>query len=225
MTRLHIASLSWVALLLCADGAWSAPPIVITFEDLPGDLSAIPNGYNGFNWTNMYVLDGSQPVLANSGYDHGSVSGVNVAYNGFGDPGHAITISGDPFNFIGAYFTGAWNNGLSITVNGYNNGALQNTSTFTVSTLAPSYQALNYANIDELKFSSTGGVDGGFVGFGTHFAMDDFTFSPVPEPSTLVLCLSGLVGWWLSCVRQEKGSGRNGTVACRAGKWVRAEWH
>ena len=178
MNQLRVASLSLAVLGLCANGAWSAPPTVITFEDLPGGLLPVPNGYHGFNWNYVAAVDGSLPEYNNSGYDNGRVSGVNVAYNEYGDPASTLTISGDPFTFIGAYFTGAWNNGLSIKVDGYNNGVLQNTSTFTVNTFGPIFMALNYANVDELQFQSFGGVHGGLEGSGTHFVMDDFTYSP-----------------------------------------------
>jgi hypothetical protein len=192
---MHIAALPLVAVFLCAGSAWSLPPTVITFEDLPGDTSAVPDGYFGFDWENIHNVDGSQAPYANSGYDNGRVSGDIVAYNNFANPAATLRITGNPFTFIGAWFTGAWNNGLSITVEGYLNGSLDYTTTFMVDTTGPTFQALNYVNVDELRFRSFGGVpQPGLGGEGTHFVMDDFTFAPIPEPSTLVLCVSGILG-------------------------------
>src|SRR5262245_26275513 len=99
MNRLSIALLPLVLLCLCANGAWSAAPTVITFEDLPGDQSPVPDGYYGFNWDGINVLDGSELTYDNTGYDVGSVSGVKVAFNAGGNVANTLSISGDPFNF------------------------------------------------------------------------------------------------------------------------------
>lgn len=195
MKRTCAATLLLLATILCADSAWSAAPTVITFEEFAGGPNLIPNGYFGLNWDNMYHVNGSTE-FTNSGYENGAVSGVRTAANGFANPA-AITVSGDPFNFFGAYFTAAWNNGLSITVEGYLNGSLDYTSTFQVNAAGPTFFPLNYSNVDELRFSSFGGVNAGLDGIGEHFAMDDFTFGAIPEPSTMLLCLSGLTGYTL----------------------------
>ena len=90
------------------------------------------------------------------------------------------------FNFDGAYFTAAWSNALSITVEGYRSGALSYTTTFTVDTTGPVFKPLNYLNIDALRFRSIGSP-------GDQFAMDNFTFSLVPEPHAALLFASGLI--------------------------------
>ncbi len=183
MSRSFVAFLPVLALLLCGAGICSAST-VITFDEFSGTSTVIPNGYFGFNWNTMYSVDGLQ--YPGSGYDHGAVSGVRTAFNGYVGPTPPMSVTGNPFNFDGAYFTAAWSNGLSVTVEGYRSGTLKYTSTFTVDTAGPTFEPLNYVDIDALRFRSIGSQ-------GDQFAMDNFTFSPVPEPHALILFVNGLV--------------------------------
>lgn len=144
-----------------------------------------------FSWNNFNVLNTStyQP----SGYVNGTVSGNYVAYNMFGNPASLSSFSSFVFN--GAYFTGAWNNGLSITVNGFLNGVQTLSETFQVNTDAPLWKSFGWT-VDSLTFSTAGGVSAGFGGSGNHFALDNFTYnevlSPVPEPETYAMLAVGL---------------------------------
>jgi hypothetical protein len=149
----------------------------------------------GFSSSNFNVLDSaSSPALSNSGYGHGAVSGTHVAYNSGGSAASLSSLSS--FLFTGAYFTGAWNDGLSITVNGFLGGVATLSKTFVVDSLAPTWQTFGW-NVDRLSFSSAGGVDhAGYAGSGTHFALDNFTYnevlSSVPEPETYAMFAVGL---------------------------------
>jgi hypothetical protein len=50
----------------------------------------------------------------------------------------------------------------------------------------------NYLDIDRLTFTSSGGQNAGFPGGGGEaFAMDNFTFEFIPEPSSLLLATLG----------------------------------
>jgi hypothetical protein len=111
------------------------------------------------------------------------VSAPNVAYNNAGQP---ASVTGTTFNFIGADLTAAWNNGLSVTVDGYDNGVLVDEKTVVVNTTAPTFFQFDFDGITELVFSSTGGTNAGDGGIGTQFVMDDFTFTAVGDPSVTI---------------------------------------
>jgi hypothetical protein len=176
--------------LLGFAGASSAT--VLTFDDI-GEGSIV-SGYGGLNWDNMMTLNGKTYVTQNSGYFNGTVSGSNVAFNAFANQ---AVVSNSQFDFNGAYFTAAWNNGLSIHIQGYDANFLKYDTTLTVDTTGPTYFNLGFLDIDKLVFNSFGGVSAGLGGVGEHFVMDNFTFNenvPVPEPSTLFLLCAGLFG-------------------------------
>lgn len=146
----------------------------------------------GFSWSNFDTLNGSS--IPGSGYKNGAVSGSYVAFNRFANP--ATLSSFSSFVFNGAYFAGAWNNGLSITVNGFLGGVQTLSETFQVNTGSPLWKAFGW-NVDRLTFSSFGGTpQPGLGGSGAHFAMDNFTYnevlSPVPEPETYAMLAVGL---------------------------------
>lgn len=175
---------------------------VLTFDDLPTPgpylEGNVPNGYGGLNWTNMGVHNVSGSP--NSGYAVAAVSGSNVAFNYFA--GLAVT-SGAAFDFVGAYFTGAWNDGLNINVEGYNAATLLYNATFSVSVTQPTWKQLDMLNVTELRFTSSGGVpwpDWVTIGGGSHFAMDNFTYEavvPIPAAAWLIAPAVGLLAPWV----------------------------
>ena len=166
-------------------GSLGAQAAILDFEG--GSLG-------GFSSNNLYTLDSSNGAdISVSGYNAGTVSGNYVAYNGYGDPASLSSLSS--FLFNGAFFTGAWNDGLSITVNGFLGGLATQSMTFVVDSHAPTWQLFDWT-VDSLTFSSFGGVDQGYGGSGSHFAMDNFTYnevlSAVPEPETYAMFALGL---------------------------------
>ncbi|MBM5570281.1 MULTISPECIES: hypothetical protein [Deefgea] len=85
MFKSKIASLAVFATLTAASSIASAT--VITFDELISDTSnQISISYQGFNWDNVYALNGTVGGYESTGYGHGVVSGNNVAYNGYGSP-------------------------------------------------------------------------------------------------------------------------------------------
>jgi len=192
MKKIYFAIL--IALTITGIGL-AANAAVITFDDLSatGAGTQISNGYKGFNWNNMYFFD---PSLYNpSGYQNGTVSGPNVAFNGFGDPADIAASSSTTFDFNGAYLTAAWMDGLNIEVKGYNGANLLYDTTVVVDSTSPTWEQFNYFGITSLNFSSFGGTAHGYESFGEQFAMDNFTYnSSVPEPSMFLLFGCGMIG-------------------------------
>jgi hypothetical protein len=173
---------------------------VITFDGPPLNIGTggyIPNGYQGLSWSNFGWVNGIlaptvYPSLTD-GFYYGVVSGSNVAINILGQP--AEIDSATDFNFLSVYLTGAWHSNLNIEVQGYGIGGLLYDTTVVASATSPTLFTFDYLNIDRLYFNSYGGdVAFGYDG-GNHFAMDNFMFEFIPEPSTFLLAAMG--GVWL----------------------------
>ena len=92
-------------MLLCAGRARAE---VVTFDDLSdnGLGTPITGTYPGLTWTNFGVLNTTLFFLNPSGYQNGTVSAPNVAFN---EGGLSAMTMGSAFTFNSAYFTGAWN--------------------------------------------------------------------------------------------------------------------
>jgi hypothetical protein len=174
---------------LCATSQASAA--VLTFDDVGVHGTVIPNGYGGFNWSNIRVAD--RTSVPGGGYGNGTISGNFTAYNTLGNP---AALSGPVFTFNGAYFTAAFNNGLTIQLLGLLGGTTLFSQSVVVDTTGPTWAQLDWVGIDALSFTSSGGVNYGLGGGGTQFVMDNFTFNEpiapvVPEPGTLALMIGG----------------------------------
>ncbi|MFB2839779.1 hypothetical protein [Floridanema evergladense] len=198
MTNLKSLSMATAGatLIALAIGA-AAQAAVLEFDNLTTDPGIqITNGYGGFNWNNFFVVN--RDVIPLSGYNKAAVSGKYSAYNGLAEK--ASIQSNSIFDFNGAFLTGAWNDGLSVLVEGLKNGVSLYSQTVVVDTTSPKWFDFNFLGIDELKFSSFGGVENPNVsgGRGPHFAMDNFTINEVksvPEPaSTLGFLAFGAMG-------------------------------
>src|SRR5690242_5882980 len=116
-----------ILILLLASAAFTTTavtPSIIMFDDLsPATVSAsgfrtdpIMNGYAGLQWQNFYVSDTRYGPYPSDGYKNGTVSPNNVAFNANGTP---ASLSGPTFDLNSGYFTGAWNDGLQIRIQGF----------------------------------------------------------------------------------------------------------
>ncbi|WP_069791059.1 PEP-CTERM sorting domain-containing protein (plasmid) [Cyanobacterium sp. IPPAS B-1200] len=201
LAKLSMATVGTAVIALSVAG--TAQAVVLTFDDVTqGSSAEIPNGYGGLNWSNFWVLKGtSQP---GNGYEKGIVSGDYVAFNSFANPAE---ITGSLFDFNGAFLTAAWNDGLSVLVEGFNSGTNLYSQTVVVNTTSPTWFDFNFLGVDRLRFSSFGGVQNPNLSVSdTHFAMDNFTFNEtqaVPEPTSLIGIL-GLGAFGVISLRKRK---------------------
>jgi len=177
----------------------------ITFDGLSNVYAPVTNGYSNLQWDNFYVLDAAESFPnALNGYLNGTVSGNHVAYNAWANP--AVISSNQLFTLKSGYFTAAWNNGLTINVEGF--GANYYQTSFVVDSLAPTNVAFNWTGLSSVKFSSSGGIhnDDFSPYYGEHFALDDLVIEhnsvSTPEPSALMLMALALFG--LGFVRRRK---------------------
>ena len=183
----------------------------LTFDDIVSSqpFTTIPNGYGGLEWNNFNALLATNVAYEDSGYRRGLVSGNRVAFNGSGNPASGFAVSAaETFDFNSAYLTAVWNKDLNVDVLGYRHGNLLYSRSVVISDRAPTLFQFDYLDIDELKFVSYGGTNAGTGGFGTHFAMDDFTYdeaAQVPEPATLGLLGLGLAGAIVARRKRQHG--------------------
>lgn len=169
---------------------------VLTFDDIgeTEDSLPVPDGYGGFNWGNLAVgafyYFNPKVLTPNSGFNNGLVSGDYLTTCGaYGIPGLG-RITGELFTFQGVYFTAGSRDGLNVQVDGYLDELLIYTTTVVVDTTGPSWYQFNYESIDELRFSSSGGIHHeGYEDHETYFAIDNFTY--IPEPTIISLLLLG----------------------------------
>jgi len=178
--------------------AISTQAAVITFDDLPAtELDAIPEGYKGLTWGNSFLTNVSyvnKNTLPGTGFETGVVSGDYEAFNFLAT---TSVISGEQFDFNGAYLTAAWNEGLNIEVTGFLNNLALFTKTVVVSTQHAQWFDFDFLGINSLSLRAWGGISTDGTLGNDFFVMDNFTINEstaVPESSSLALLLLGVAG-------------------------------
>lgn len=163
-----------------------AEAVVVTFDDIETThgFGAVENGYGGLNWANFGYVN--QIFHPGSGYENGLGSGDYTAFNWYAQPAE---VTGELFDFDGAFLTAAWNNGLNILIEGFSEGILRYSQNVVVNPSESSWFDFGFTGVDRVMFTSSGGVDANPNDdiVGRNFVMDNFTYrvsdSNVTPPS------------------------------------------
>ena len=189
VTRLVVLGLAVIAL---------ASPLraqtTLGFEGLTG--SAVPQGYGGFSWLGGAGAISWQLAYPSSGpYDRPSSGVMNVWSDG-GTRLDMLFASASLFDFNSVYLSdlnGACDNNpggsADQTVRGFLGGVQLYSSTVSISCSTMQQFTFNYLGIDQVTFDQRP----------YNLLVDDITINspnavPVPEPASLALLATGLVG-------------------------------
>lgn len=186
--RLFLAALCLAAMFVVPAQAG-----IVTFDSLGFGL--VPNGHAGLNWSQFGSVDATTWTPTPSGILAGMVSPNMVAINGgFTTAEFSRIGTVGVIDFLSVYLTAAWNDNLSIRVQGFLGANQLYDQTVVVSATAPTLFNFNYTGVDRVLFTPTGGtLHPGYQGSGTSLVMDNLNVNvPIPEPATWVMIGLGL---------------------------------
>lgn len=172
--------------LLTFTGVEAAFGTTIDFETL-SDSEVVTNQYAGLGVTFSNAIAYTAGISLNE-VDFPPHSGLNVVSDNGGPMG--VTFSAPQAN-VSAYFTYT----VPLTLSFYD--ALNNLEGTVNSAFSSNFVSSGNPPNEFLSFAWVSGISEVVITgdpSGSSFVMDDLTFTPVPEPATLFLLLSGLLG-------------------------------
>eukprot|EP00088_Acartia_fossae_P064778 TRINITY_DN79789_c0_g1_i1.p1 TRINITY_DN79789_c0_g1~~TRINITY_DN79789_c0_g1_i1.p1 ORF type:complete len:325 (+),score=11.08 TRINITY_DN79789_c0_g1_i1:157-1131(+) len=166
---------------LCGNPCSAGENLVkMSFDEFAGYNIHLIRTYKGFNFRNMYSTNPPN-IYPQSGYANAVKSKPVVAFNGFANPIVFSEANKNKFKFVSASFTGAWQNGVKVTVI----GRLMGTEVFKWEALTctecrvrpedNSHPAPVFGEVDEVTILSTPGTEDPAYprGSGAHLAIED----------------------------------------------------
>jgi subtilisin family serine protease len=151
------------------------------FDDFLDRAAGVEAGYGNLIWRNVsyYTLAslGPSATYGNTGYAHHIVSGDHAAFGGGSNAIISMSSGGANFTLSSLSVGGAWRNGMTVQIIGYDDGVVTHTTNVVVDVAAPDAVVLGWTNVDRVTFQSSGGTAApGVAGTGTQFVLDDIVF-------------------------------------------------
>ena len=128
----------------------------ITFDDIPNIdpvQGTLPSGYKGFSWANGNYLNVNS--FSGTGYPVLVASGSYVAW--FNNPmTMQILVSNNTITLNSCVMGAGWSNSVFLTINGYYNSILKNTTTIALNTYTQVVQVFDWYGLNKIVFTPSG---------------------------------------------------------------------
>lgn len=161
---------------------------VINFSNLPDNGTAVPDGYAGFNWHNLYDMS-MQGMLDPANL----ASPTNRFSFAFNHPGSAsaFSVPSGTFSFASAWLQSMGGGDMVLQVQGILHGALVDSRLIMLAGGSPGQlETFNWSGVNEVRFVPIAAASSGT---NLAFLVTDLVVNtPIPEPATLLLMGSSI---------------------------------
>jgi hypothetical protein len=178
-----------IVALAALAGPLSAHATTITFDDIPlatNASQALSAGYGGLNWNGSFSALNPSGYMPGSGPLLGRVSG-NVGVLNFSGGSGGFSSPVGRFDLLSAFLTPVSYPSGMVEVRGMQGGTLLYDRVLALNYQTPSLVAFNFMGVDSVSFTPQGGGIRGVV-------FDNIQVDPVPEPESVALLGTGLLG-------------------------------